>query len=206
MSTVKACAHAVAAQHHRHLSRPRLEAHVAQDVRAAVVLDGCLRRRACQRPAGPLPSAADVRPCRSGLHRPSACPAASTLPSCSTVTFLSLALVAVDEPCRAPRPPASGLPFERQETARRCGGLPVGHAGHRPRRAAAAWVLHQQHADLQPLLLAVLSRPAGAALSARWMAAASQPMRSLAHRRGGTARAEHALCRSSAPAPGSRTR
>ena len=71
-------------------------------------------------------------------------------------------------PCRArPRsacicPPATG-------TARRCARLVVGHAGDRLVEQQQLRLLHQQHADLQPLLLAVreqsrrASRPRAAA-------------------------------------------
>ena len=47
------------------------------------------------------------------------------------------------------------LAFERQEQLGRALGLLVGHAGHRLVEQQQLGVLHQQHADLEPLLLAV---------------------------------------------------
>ena len=55
------------------------------------------------------------------------------------------------------------LAFERQEQLGRALGLLVGHASHRLVEQQQLGVLHQQHADLQPLLLA-MAEQAGAAL------------------------------------------
>jgi hypothetical protein len=54
------------------------------------------------------------------------------------------------------------LAFQRQEQLGRALGLFVGHAGHRFVQQQQLRVLHQQHADLQPLLLAVAQQAGGA--------------------------------------------
>ena len=100
------------------------------------------------------------------------------------------------------------LALERQEQLGGALGLLVGHAGHRLVEQQQLRVLHQQHADLQPLLLAVRQQAGDAsALSFRWI--------SVRVRRCGRAavvdklrkqRRPHAACRPSARARGSRTR
>jgi hypothetical protein len=58
-------------------------------------------------------------------------------------------------------------------------GLVVGHAGHRFVEQQQLRVLHQQHADLQPLLLAVGEQPGGrSAWSARRICRRVSAMRS----------------------------
>jgi hypothetical protein len=47
------------------------------------------------------------------------------------------------------------LALEREEQLRRARGFLVGHAGHGLVQQQQLGVLHQQHADLQPLLLAM---------------------------------------------------
>ncbi len=54
------------------------------------------------------------------------------------------------------------LAFERQEQLGGALGLLVGHAGHRLVEQQQLGVLHQQHADLEPLLLAVAQQAGGA--------------------------------------------
>ena len=99
----------------------------------------------------------DHRPRYTSITRSSACtwssvPCASTEPSHSTVT---ISLMVLDEAHVVLHHHQRVLALEREKQLGGALGFLVGHAGHGLVEQQQLGVLHQQHADLQPLLLAM---------------------------------------------------